>query len=109
MRQAGILAAAALHAIEHHRPELEQDHRRARRLAEGLAKVEGVRCQLAEVETNIVVFDVDDAERVVAAAKHEGVLMGAIGKQRIRAVTHRDVDDAGIERALKVIASVASA
>ena len=104
MRQAGILAAGALHALRHHRDALAADHTRAHRLVEGLSAA-GYACEAAE--TNIVVFDVDRAaDAYLAAAKEAGVLMGAIGAQRIRAVTHRDVDDPAIERAIEVLAQL---
>lgn len=103
MRQAGILAAGALHAIRHHRDGLADDHARAKRLAEGLSGA-GYSCDLKSVETNIVVFDVDRAAEVyLAEAAKAGVKMGAIGARRIRAVTHRDVDDDGIARAIEIL------
>ena len=90
MRQAGILAAGALHALRHHREAMADDHARAQRLVSGLANA-GYAVQPAE--TNIVVFDVEDAaDTYLAAAKDAGVLMGAIGARRVRAVTHRDVE-----------------
>lgn len=109
MRQSGILAAAALHALEHHMDDLADDHRRARRLAEGLRDA-GFGCDVDAVETNIVPFDVPkDASEWLADAKQRGVLLGAIGPQRIRAVTHRDLDDAAIDEALKVLGPLSAA
>ena len=104
MRQAGIVAAGALYALEHHVDRLADDHRRARRLAEGLAELDGVTLDPTTVETNIVIFEVVDAPAFCAALAGEGVRMGALGPRRVRAVTHLDVDDAGIERALAVAA-----
>jgi threonine aldolase len=106
MRQAGVIAAAGLYALEHHVDRLADDHANARRLAEGLAELDGVTIDPAAVETNIVVFDVDDAPGFCAALEAEGVLMGPMGADRIRAVTHLDVDADGIEQALAVAARV---
>jgi len=106
MRQAGVIAAAGLYALEHHVDRLADDHANARRLAEGLAELDGVTIDPTAVETNIVVFDVDDAPGFCAALEAEGVLMGPMGADRIRAVTHLDVDADGIEQALAVAARV---
>jgi len=106
MRQVGILCAAALHALEHHRARLADDHANARRLADGLAGVAGVRVVADEVETNIVIFEVtgltapEVARRTEAAA---GVRLHAIAPTRLRAVTHLDVDRAGVDRAIAAV------
>jgi threonine aldolase len=113
MRQAGILAAAALHAMRHHRERLVEDHRRARRLAEAFAETPGIRLEPESVRTNIVVADLgrDEAGRdgFLRAVAAEGVLLGpaAGGPGRFRAVTHLDVDDAGIERAIVAVRAAA--
>jgi len=112
MRQAGIIAAGALYAIDHHIDRLAEDHAHAKRLATALAGMPGVSIDLESVETNIVYFDVHDAtgtakdlcERLHSA----GVWMLPIGPQRVRAVTHLDVDAAGIERAVEVLQEVLS-
>ena len=109
MRQAGVIAAAGLHALDHHVDRLADDHANARRLAEGLAEVDGITIDLATVETNIVVFGVADAAGFCAALEAEGVRMGTLGADRIRAVTHLDVDADGIDRALAVAREVAAA
>jgi threonine aldolase len=101
MRQAGIIAAAGLYALDHHVERLADDHARARRLAEGLAELGGVEIDPADVETNIVIFAVPDAPAFAAALAAEDVGMGALDARRVRAVTHLDVDDAGIDRALE--------
>lgn len=101
MRQAGVLAAAALYAVEHNVGRLAEDHRRARALAEGLA---GMSAFTAEPpQTNIVMVDVaDDAAPALAdLLQEDGVLVHAFGPRRIRAVTHLDLDDADVERALR--------
>jgi len=110
MRQAGILAAGGLHAVEHHRARLADDHANARMLAEALASAKNLRVDVARVHTNIVMIDVErgTAEAVIALARDEGVLLGAAGAHRIRAVTHLDVDREGIQRATKVIADIAA-
>ena len=103
MRQAGIIAAAALHALDHHVDRLADDHALARVLAEGLADIEGVALDAGAVETNIVVFGVDDAPALVAALGAEDVIMGALGPRTMRAVTHLDVDLAGVEEAVAAV------
>jgi threonine aldolase len=100
MRQAGVLAAAGLYALDHHVERLAEDHEHARLLAERL----GV--DPAGVETNMVVVDDVPAPAVAEAAKAQGVLVGQVSDRRIRLVTHRDVDRAGIDRAAKVITEV---
>jgi len=109
MRQAGILAAAALYALDHHVERLAQDHAHAARLAQALVEMRGVRIDPRAVATNIVYFDVDagtgSAEALCQRLHAEGVWMLAVGPQRMRAVTHLDVDRAGIERAIEVLAA----
>ena len=101
MRQSGIVAAAGLHALDHHVDRLADDHARARRLAEGLAALPDVAIDAATVETNIVIFGVPDAPAFCAALERADVGMLPVGPDRVRAVTHLDVDDAGIDRALE--------
>jgi threonine aldolase len=99
MRQAGVIAAAGLYALEHHVDRLADDHANARRLAQGLAEIDGITIDPATVETNIVVFEVADAPRLVAELAEAGIEVRNRGS-RVRAVTHLDVDRAGIERTL---------
>jgi len=101
LRQSGIVAAAGLYALDHHVDRLADDHARAKRLAEGLADMPGVGLDPATVETNIVIFSVPDAPAFCAALQREDVGMLPVGPDRVRAVTHLDVDDDGIERALR--------
>ena len=110
MRQAGILAAAGLHALEHHRPRVADDHANARALAEALAGAPNLTVDLARVHTNIVMIDLvrGSAEAAVARARERGVLLGTTGPQRIRAVTHLDVDREACLRAAKTIAEAAA-
>jgi threonine aldolase len=111
MRQTGILAAAGLFALDHHRDRLAQDHERARRLAELAADIDGLR--VVPPETNIVMFDVvrpdRDAAEVVEALGSRGVHMVAFHRRRVRAVTHLDIDDDGIDRAATALRQVMSA
>jgi threonine aldolase len=97
MRQVGILAAAGLHALEHHVDRLADDHANARLLADA--------CGLdpARVETNIVVVDVPDAPAVVAAAREHGLLVSAVGPRALRMVTHLDVSRDDAETAATVL------
>ena len=108
LRQAGILAAAGLYALDHHVERLAEDHARARRLAEGLAELPGVTgLDPALVDTNIVIFAVDDPAAWSAALLERGVRVSAAAGGRLRAITHLDVDDPGIETALAAAAEVA--
>ena len=100
MRQVGVLAAAGLHALDHHLDRMAEDHEHARLLAEAC----GV--DPASVPTNIVVVDVPSAPDVVAAAADQGVLVGAVGPQRVRLLTHLDVSRADAEQAAKVLAGI---
>jgi threonine aldolase len=103
MRQAGIIAAAGVYALRHHVERLVEDHAHARRLAEGLAALSGVKLDPADVETNIVFFDLTgalDAPTAVGRLLTHGVRMGALGTRTIRAVTHLDISTADIDRAL---------
>ena len=106
MRQAGVLAAAALYALDHHVERLATDHANARRLAAGLADLPGVRIDADLVETNIVVFGVDDAYDVCGRLWERGVQVAPLGPTRLRAVTHLDVDSAGVDRALEAFRQV---
>ena len=111
MRQAGILAAAGLYALEHHRARLADDHANARTLAEALTAAKHVTVDPSRVQTNIVMIDITKgtADAVVALATEEGVLLGTAGPHRVRAVTHLDVDRDGVMRAASVIADIAAA
>jgi threonine aldolase len=108
MRQAGILAAAGVYALEHHRARLTEDHANARALAEGLAGVAGL--TVPSPQSNIVMIDVAraPAATLVGLAKDRGVLLGSAGAHRIRAVTHLDVDRDAVVRAAKIIADLAA-
>jgi len=106
MRQAGILAAAGIHALENHVTRLAEDHAHAQRLADGLAEIPGIVLP-SVVETNMVVFDVDDAARLVRALGARDILLGAISRTRIRAVTHLDVSRDDIDACIEHIRACA--
>jgi threonine aldolase len=110
MRQAGVLAAAALYALEHHRTRLAEDHDNARVLAEQLNGVHNIACAPERVETNIVNFEVPglDAARFAAEAARAGVRVNAIAPARLRAVTHLDVTRADVLVAAAAFARIAA-
>lgn len=107
MRQTGILAAAALHGLDHHLARLHQDHALAKELAAGLADLSGVRVDTPE--TNIVFIVLapggPTAEDVLNFLKNRRILMGKFGPGRLRAVTHLDVDRQGITRTVDALAA----
>ncbi len=104
MRQSGILAAAALYALAHHRARLAEDHANARVLAEAMARVDGARVDLAAIETNIVNIDVTPpAGDVAREAQALGLLIAPSGPRRLRAVTHLDVSRAQIDTAIEIL------
>jgi threonine aldolase len=101
MRQAGFLAAAALHALEHQVDRLAEDHAHARRLAAGLAELPGVKVDLARVETNILLVDFPrPSSEMVTRLKALGLLVNAFGPYTIRLVCHLDVSAADMDEAL---------
>jgi threonine aldolase len=103
MRQAGILAASGLIALEEMPKRLSEDHANARMLAEGLAKIAGVKIDPTRVQTNIVIFDLEEP-RAMDLVKHlaeRNVLASAISSTQIRFVTHRDVSREQCQQALQ--------
>jgi threonine aldolase len=108
MRQVGILAAAGQYALRHHVERLASDHARARRLAEALEPFGIVNA--AKVRTNIVPLDLTrstlDGAAAGAAAREQGILISVLGPYTARLVTHHDLDDAGIDRAIEVLTKV---
>jgi threonine aldolase len=107
MRQVGILAGACLYALDAHVERLADDHRRARVLADGFAAVPGVR--VIPPDTNIVIVDLVhaalDRDQLVRDLDARGVRILDFGRDRVRAITHLDVDDAGIARAVEAFQS----
>jgi threonine aldolase len=106
MRQAGVLAAAGLYALEHNIERLAEDHRRARLLAVALAETGRFELDLDRVESNIVIAETRGTvgqSELLDSWRGQGVLAGSMGPGRIRFVTHLDVDDAGLARAIEVI------
>lgn len=113
MRQAGILAAAALYALDHNIARLSEDHANAKRFAEGIAELPGITLDPRTVETNIVIFEVDErlgaAEAFSQKLRDRGVWMFATGPRSLRAVTHLDVSRAQIDQALGVFRELCGA
>jgi len=109
MRQAGVIAAAGLIALEEMPRRLHEDHANARLLAEGVAALPSIDIDLSTVQTNIVIFaiaGVADVTPLLARLKKRGVLAGSAAPNQIRFVTHRDVDRAACEAALAITAEV---
>jgi len=102
-RQAGIIAAGALHGLDHHRDRLGDDHVNARRFAEALAATATASVDLASVQTNIVYLSVDNAQQVVDACAGDGVALLETAPGRIRAVFHLDVTEDDTTRAIEVV------
>jgi threonine aldolase len=110
MRQAGIIAGAGVYALENHVDRLAEDHENAQVLARGLAEIAGLSLNPNEVETNIVFFDVSGtgmtADQVHERLLEHRIRIGVRDRTVMRAVTHLDVDRAGIERALDAMRKV---
>jgi len=103
MRQAGFLAAAGHFALEHQVERLAEDHARATRLAEGLR---ALGLHAPEPPTNMVYFDIENADAAVESVGLRGIQLLTVGPSTIRAVTHLDVDDAGIDATLEAFAAL---
>ena len=113
MRQAGIIAAAGVYALEHHVDRLADDHANARRLAQGLATIEGISVNPNEVDTNMVFFDVAGLGTSAAAfagrmLSEYGIRVGPMGPTLIRAVTHLDVDTSAVDEAIAAARDLAA-
>lgn len=113
MRQAGVIAAAGIVALEEMVDRLHEDHEHARILAEGIAELPDVRIDLDTVQTNIVVFRLDPVRwtpaAFIAAMREQGVLLGGFGDDRLRFVTHYGIERTDIDRALQAAKRVLSA
>lgn len=111
MRQVGVIAAGALYALEHHVDRLADDHASARLLADGIREIEGLELRPPTVDTNLVIYRVDPrlgtGAEFAAQLKRRGLLISAFGGQLMRAVTHLDVNEAGVKRAIEILREVA--
>ncbi|MCB0404586.1 MAG: hypothetical protein KDD51_07345, partial [Bdellovibrionales bacterium] len=110
MRQSGMLAAAALYALEHHVVRLHEDHENARLLAQGLASIPGLRVENEAPSTNMVFFEnrhpkLDDVA-FSQACERAGVRFSQVGRARFRAVTHLDVARTDIEKTLEILKKI---
>ncbi|MFZ6000344.1 MAG: threonine aldolase family protein [Bacteroidota bacterium] len=108
MRQAGFLAAAGIYALDHHITRLSEDHARARQLGQAIAALPWVKSTMP-VDTNIVIFSVVDTltpEKVLAALAEQHVKAVKFGSREIRMVTHLDIDDTQVQRAIEVLKKV---
>ncbi|MBM2827258.1 MAG: Low-specificity L-threonine aldolase, partial [Dehalococcoidia bacterium] len=106
MRQAGIVAAAGLYALEHMVDRLAEDHANARTLADGLAELPGLSIDPSMAQTNIVIFDLDagiPAEPFIAVLRERGLLVSRYGDQRLRMVTHFGITEADVKEALRIM------
>ncbi len=112
-RQAGILAAGALYALEHHIDRLAEDHEHAKILANAIRQAPGLSLDPASVDTNIVIFELDPELGTAAAfsarLRDEGIWINANAPQRLRAVTHLDVSREQVQHAAKVLQQAAAA
>jgi threonine aldolase len=110
MRQAGIIAAAGVYALEHHVARLAEDHAHATILAQSLAALPAVSLNPMDVETNIIIFDVGasgrEAKEIGERLEKAGVRVSVLGRTKLRAVTHLDVSRPDVERAIEVFRHV---
>ena len=111
MRQAGILAAAGIYALDHHLERLAEDQANALAFAEAVAKLPQVSIDLSAVQSNIVFFDIGTADAAAASAalSAKGVVIGAMGLHTLRAVTHLDVSQEQVMEAARVLGEVLAA
>ena len=113
MRQAGIIAAGGIYALQHNVDRLAEDHANARRFARLIAQIEGIEVDADAIDTNMIYFDVKgtglDAGQVSAKLLERGVRIGAVSEYRMRAVTHLDVDAAGVDEAAQTLGAVVGA
>jgi threonine aldolase len=110
MRQAGVIAAAGLYALDHHLDRMAEDHANAREIGTRLSGQKGVSLDLQTVQSNIVIFRTEppapDAQTIVARARDKGVLVSAFAQRTVRATTHLNVSRADCIRAAEVLAEV---
>jgi threonine aldolase len=107
LRQAGIVAAAAVYALEHNVERLAEDHENARLFAEAIAGADGIGIDPADIETNLVFFDIDpelgNAAQLGGRLLEHGLKMGAMGPQRLRACTHLDISRDDVLQAAEIV------
>jgi threonine aldolase len=112
MRQAGIIAAPGIVALEKMIDRLEEDHRNARRLAEGIARIEGIKIDLGTIKTNMIYFDISDLDLsddvFLLKLREKGVLALIIAKDKVRMVTHRGIEKNQVEKTIAAIESLAN-
>jgi len=109
LRQVGIIAAGALYALENNIPRLQDDHVRAKVLAEGLASIDGVSLNVEDVQTNIIIFNVNmPVNEFLRKTADWGLLLVPFGYNQIRAVTHLDIGNEDISAALEIVEDVMS-
>lgn len=110
MRQSGVLAAAGIHALENNIERLQKDHDRIKKLAESMEDLSTFSVNMDTVQSNMIYVDIDEtrstAQKVVQELAEKGVHLFDTGPQRIRAVAHLDVDDQGIEKAIRAFADI---
>jgi len=110
MRQAGIIAAAGIVALKEMVDRLEEDHRLARKLGQGLAQIKGINLNLDNEQTNIVVFDIEETGLSVSVfltrLKEHGILAVAFGEHLVRMVTHKDVDESDMDKTLVAVREI---
>jgi threonine aldolase len=112
MRQVGIIAAAGIYGLQHNIERLQDDHRRASQLAEDLSRIDCIAIDINTVQTNIVVVDIEPSglsvDQCILLLEQNGVLVVPFGRTTIRAVTHLDIDDADVKKAVTVFEKVFS-
>jgi threonine aldolase len=112
MRQAGIIAAPGIVALEKMIDRLEEDHRNARRLAEGISKIDGISVNMERVQTNMVLFDISGLgvadELFLSKLREKGVLALASAKSKVRVMTHRGIEKEHVEKAVAAVENVAN-
>ena len=110
LRQAGILAAAGLYALDHNIDRLAEDHANAKLIAGRICDLPGVKLDLTTVQTNIIVFTLDelapDAAQIASRAREQGVLLSVFGRKKLRAVTHLDLSTRDCTRAADALVKV---
>lgn len=109
MRQAGIIASGALYALENNFTRLKNDHLRAKKLAEGLSSIDGITINVEDIQTNIIIFDVNQpVSEFLSKTADRGLMLVPFGYNQVRAVTHLDIGDEDISAALAIINDVMS-